>query len=412
MLKHSLLLSLLLSLSGFAQNLDEIFQEGKVNGNLRAFWFDGDRDLRHDRTALSVGGILNYQTASFHGLQGNVSFYSSNGVTSLTRMPEAGQTGNLLSDGSSINTLGEAALSYTVENTIVKYGRQRLSTPLTNDFYDRMLPNSFEALNIENNSMADLSLKGAYITKWKFKDSDTFLSPTQNFGFNENISMVGAVSKKWGMSNEIYNYYIPDGMNALYLQSESPNLLGESAPYSLTAKFQYLYEKGIGEKLFHLSSTSMFGGKLILTYDDWFFTAMGSVVGKQALIGTGGNGSKMGWGSFLPYTGMQIDGGEENAGAIAYGAITTHRFDKSFEATLKYLHIDQSDKHQRALDSLTDNPRPDSDEYNFDTTYQPSKSFRLRCRFAYLDYHPKTTDLYQHFAFDEFNTRIIADYLF
>jgi hypothetical protein len=41
MIKRSLLLSLLLSVSGSAQSLEEIFTDGKVSGNLRAFWYDG-----------------------------------------------------------------------------------------------------------------------------------------------------------------------------------------------------------------------------------------------------------------------------------------------------------------------------------------------------------------------------------
>lgn len=411
MIKYSFFLLTLLIVCE-AKSIDEAFASGSVNGNLRVFWFDGDRDLRSDRTALMVGGILSYQTAPLNGVQANVSFFSSNGITSLTHMPESGETGNLLSDGSSINVLGEAALSYTFEDTILKYGRQKLNTPLTNDFYDRMLPNSFEALSVENRSLADMTFKAAYITKWKFKDSDRFISPTQNFGFNENISMLGVVMKKWRMTNELYDYYIPDGMNALYLQSQTPNLLAQNSPYSLVAKVQYLYEKGVGEKLFNLSSTTMLGVKLIFNDDHWFFTGMGSAVGGQTLQGTGGNGSKMGWCGFLPYTGMQIDGGEENAGAIAYGVIATRRFDQTLEATLKYLRIDQSDKYQSGTASLTDNPRPDSDEYNFDTTYQPSKLFRLRCRLAYLDYNPDTTDLHKNRAYDEFNTRIIVDYYF
>jgi imipenem/basic amino acid-specific outer membrane pore len=84
MLKRSLLLSMLLSLSSSAQELEDIFKEGKVSGQLiRAFWYDGDRELRIDRTALTLGGILSYKTASYEGFSGGVSFFSSNGVTSL-----------------------------------------------------------------------------------------------------------------------------------------------------------------------------------------------------------------------------------------------------------------------------------------------------------------------------------------
>ncbi len=415
MLHRSLLLTTMLvctaSLSN-AESLYDVFKNEKASGQLRAFWYDGERDLRTNRTALTVGGILGYQTAPFYGVQANASFFSSNGITSLTQMPESGQTSNLKSDGSSINVLGEAALSYTYEDTLIKYGRQRLNTPLTNDYYNRMLPNSFEALTLENHSNPDVTLKGAYITKWKYKDSDRFISPTENYGFHRDIVMLGGVMKKRGNTNEVYDYYVPDVMNALYIQSETPKFLSESSPFNISGEVQYLKENGVGDKLIKLSSTYLIGTKLGVHYGDWSFTGLFTQIGDQSLAGTGGRYNKMGWGAFITYTDFQIDGETENAGALAYGGILTHRFDKTFEASLKYLQIDQSDSKQSSINSLTDNPRPDSDEYNFDATYQSTKSFRFRCRVAYIDYNPDTTDFYKNLAYDEYNTRIIADYLF
>ncbi|MDO9209073.1 MAG: OprD family outer membrane porin [Sulfuricurvum sp.] len=394
------------------ETLNDAFTKGKASGDIRVFWYDGQRDLRTDRTALTIGGILSYQTAPFYGIQANASFFSSNGITSLTQMPESGQTSNLKSDGSSINILGEAALSYIYEDTLIKYGRQRLNTPLTNDYYNRMLPNSFEALTIENRSITDITLKGAYITKWKYKDSDRFISPTENFGFHRDITMIGATSQKWGIKNEVYDYYVPDVMNALYIQSEMPKFLSIDSPFNLSGAIQYLNENGVGNELIGLSSTYLIGTKVGVHYGDWSLTGLFTQIGDQSLAGTGGRYAKMGWGGFITYTDFQIDGETENAGALAYGGILTHRFDTTVEASLKYLRIDQSDAKQSDPSSLTDNPRPDSDEYNFDATYQPTKSFRLRCRLAYIDYNPDTTEFYKNRAYDEFNTRIIADYLF
>ncbi|OHD84098.1 MAG: hypothetical protein A3D90_11560 [Sulfuricurvum sp. RIFCSPHIGHO2_02_FULL_43_9] len=76
------------------------------------------------------------------------------------------------------------------------------------------------------------------------------------------------------------------------------------------------------------------------------------------------------------------------------------------------MRIDQSDAIQSNPASLTQNPRPDSDEVNIDATYQPRKEFRLRTRFALIDYDSSSTSLYQSKAYDETNVRIIADYLF
>lgn len=413
MLKLSLLLSLLLSVSGSAQSLDEIFKEGKVSGNLRAFWYDGDRELRINRTALTLGGILSYQTAPYEEFSGGVSFFSSNGVSSLTEMPKSGQTHNLNLDGSSINTLGEAYLQYRGYDTSIKYGRQRLDLPLANDYYNRMLPNSFEAFSIENHSINHTTLKGAYITGWKYKGSDTFVSPTYSLGIDRDIAVLGATyspAPTWKI--ELYDTYIRDVMNALYLQIIDNEIWQSSDGIKFSGALQYLNEQSVGKNAAGEVDTYLLG--LIGTFSkgEWSLSALYTHIGDQSLLGTGGRYEKMGWGAFITYTDLQIGGESENAGAEAYGGVLTYRPGSTFEISTKYMRVDQDDIIQSNPESITQNPRPDSDEYNIDATYQPRKEFRLRTRLARIDYDSYSTSLYKNKAYDETNVRIIADYLF
>jgi len=413
MLKRSLLLSMFLSLSSSAQELEDIFKEGKVSGQLRAFWYDGDRELRIDRTALTLGGILSYKTAPYEGFSGGVSFFSSNGVTSLTKMPESGQTHNLNPDGSSINTLGEAYLQYSAHNTLIRYGRQRLDLPLTNDYYNRMLPNSFEALSIENRSIDHVTLKGAYITGWKYKGSDTFVSPTYTYGVDRDIAVLGAIyspNPSWKI--ELYDTYVRDVMNAPYLQIIDNAIWKSSDGTTFSGALQYLNEQSIGENAAGEVDTYLLGLRGTLTKGEWSLSALYTRIGAQSLLGTGGRYEKMGWGAFITYTDLQIDGESENAGAEAYGSILTYKPNSHFEVSGKYLRIDQNDQLQSNPLSLTLNPRPDSDEYNIDTTYQPTKEFRLRTRLARINYINGSTELYTNKAYDETNVRIIGDYSF
>jgi imipenem/basic amino acid-specific outer membrane pore len=413
MFKRSLLLSMLLSLSSSAQELEDIFKDGKVSGQLRAFWYDGDRELRIDRTALTLGGILSYKTAPYEGFSGGVSFFSSNGVTSLTEMPESGQTHNLNLDGSSINTLGEAYLQYSAHDTLIRYGRQRLDLPLANDYYNRMLPNSFEALSIENRSIDHVTLKGAYITGWKYKGSDTFITPTASYGIDRDIAVVGAIySPNPSLKIELYDTYVRDVMNAPYLQIIDNAIWKSSDGTVFSGALQYLNEQSIGDNAAGEVDTSLLGLRGTLTKGEWSLSALYTRIGDQSLLGTGGRYEKMGWGAFITYTDLQIDGESENAGAEAYGGILTYRPASTFEISAKYMRIDQSDSVQSNSASLTQNPRPDSDEVNIDATYQPHKEFRLRTRLAYINYDSSSTSLYQSKAYDETNVRIIADYLF
>ncbi|MDD2829384.1 MAG: OprD family outer membrane porin [Sulfuricurvum sp.] len=407
------LLSFIITTHSSAQNLEDIFTEGKVSGNLRVFWYDGDRELRIDRTALTVGGILSYKTAPYEGFSGGVSLFSSNGITSLTKMPESGQTHNLNLDGSSINTLGEAYLQYSGYDTVVKYGRQRLDLPLSNDYYNRMLPNSFEALSCENRSIDHVTLKGAYITGWKYKGSDTFVSPTYSLGINRDIAVLGAIySPAAAWKIELYDTYVRDVMNAPYLQIIDNAIWKSSEGTTFSGALQYLNEESVGDSAAGEVDTSLLGLRGTLTKGEWSLSALYTRIGAQSLLGTGGRYEKMGWGAFITYTDLQIDGESENAGAEAYGGTLTYRPSSTFEISAKYVHIDQNDARQSNPSSLTQNPRPDSDEVNIDATYQPYKEFRLRTRLATIDYESGSTSLYKNKAYDETNVRIIADYLF
>jgi len=409
MFKRSLLLSMLLSLSSSAQELEDIFKDGKVSGQLRAFWYDGDRELRIDRTALTVGGILSYKTAPYDGFSGGVSLFSSNGITSLTHMPESGQTHNLNLDGSSINTIGEAYLQYSGYNTLIKYGRQRLDLPLANDYYNRMLPNSFEALSLENQSLRNTTLKAAYITRWKYKASDTFVSPTISLGLDRDIAVLGAIySPKPSLKIELYDTYVHDVMNAPYFQIIDNEMWKSSDGTTLSGALQYLNERSIGIDAAGEFDTYLLGLRGTLTQGKWSLSALYTQIGDQSLLGTGGRYEKMGWGAFITYTDLQIDGESENAGAKAHGSVLTYRPDSNFEISAKYMRIDQSDAIQSNPISLTKNPRPDSDEVNIDATYQPRKEFRLRTRLAYINYDSGNKNK----AYDETNVRIIADYFF
>ncbi len=413
--RYSLLLSglMVFTTTSLAQDLEDIFKEGHVSGQLRAFWYDGQRDLRIDRTALTVGGILSYQTAPIAGLNGGVSFFSSNGITSLTHMPESGQTHNLNLDGSSINTLGEAYLNYKTGDTSIKLGRQRLDLPLANDYYNRMLPNSFEALYVENSSLKNTLIKAAYITGWKYKGSDTFLSPTYTLGIDRDIAVLGAVySPASSLKFEFYDTCVRDVMNAPYLQFIDNAIWKSSEGTTVSGAAQYLSENSIGLHAAGEIKTYLLGVKGTVSKGLWSLSALYTQIGDQSLLGTGGRYEKMGWGGFITYTDLQIDGESENAGAKAYGTILAYRPQPTFEISAKYMRINQNDAKQSNPASLTLNPRPDSDEYNLDATYQPRKDFRLRTRLARIDYDSGSTVLYQSKAYDETNVRIIADYLF
>ena len=395
----------------YAQSIDQILNESKLDIQLRAFWYDGKRDLKIDRTALTLGGIAEIQSGSYEGFSAKAALYSSNAVSSLNHMPESAATQNLQADGNNINTLGEGYLQYNGLKSTIKLGRQRLDFPLLNDYYNRMLPNSFEALSIENHTLNNTSIKAAYVTKWKYKADDTFVSMTDALRIKRDIAVIGMLytpSSDWKI--EFYETYIHDVMHAPYLQLNNKNIWHSSDGLIFSGGLQYLNEKSIGQNAAGKANTYLLGLRGTFSNGPWSLNALYTRIGDQTLLGTGNRYEMMGWSSFLTYTDLQIDGESENSGAIAYATTLSYTPAPSFTISTKYAYIHQNDSLQSNPLSLTNNPRPDSNEYNIDATYKIEKKFQLRTRLAYIDYLKESTALYKNKAFDETNIRIIADY--
>ena len=391
-------------------NVSDMLKNGKVSGDLKAFYFNGDRDNREDRVAFAIGGILKYETADYNGLKFGTSFFSSHSLGLNSDNKEAGNTDLLQDDGSSIDVLGEAYLQYTQGKTTIKVGRQRLATPLANDYYNRFLPNSFEALVLINKNLPNTTLIGAYVTKWKYKDSEKFKGMLSGVGLDKNIQMLSAIYT--GIPNtkiQVFDYYIPDTLNAFYFQANNKNLFDLGNNFKLCGAIQYLNEVDVGDNLAGKIDTNMFGFKLGLSKDNFKLTALYSKIGDGNLLGTGNGYSKLGWSKFLPFTDIQIDGETENNGAEAMGFVLAYNWSglglKDLKTYFKYVTIDQ--------DTTKNVSRGDSNEWNIDIKYKINPKNKIRVRYANINY-----DNYiqasngKNREYDEDNLRVIYDFKF
>ena len=404
-----------------ADNLADALKNGRTSVAFKAFYFDGDRENRTDRKALAVGGILKSESASLNGFKVGIAFYTSHdlirdgeqtaqkgsiangGSANVVTKNVGGNTEMLNSDGSSITVLGEAYLQYNTGNTMVKIGRQRLNTPLANDYYNRFLPNSFEALVIANSDIKDTTLIGAYVTKWKYKASDKFIGMTDGIGLDENVIMLAAINNSIKNTKvQAYLYMVPDVANAIYLQANNKKLI-EFEGGSVCGALQYLSQQDAGDAQAGDLDTYLAGAKLGVSYNNASFKVMYDKVGDDTIIGSGTSYSALGWSKFINFTDIQIDGEALNAGAESYGFVLDYKFG-NFKPALKYVHVEQDLGMSSAF---TNNTRPSSDEWNIDIKYKIDAQSKIRVRFANIDYDSDHKN-----EFDEDNLRIIYDYKF
>ncbi|ARU49770.1 OprD family outer membrane porin [Sulfurospirillum diekertiae] len=155
-----------LASSAFAASttLEDAFKNGKVSGELRAYYFSKTDSAGNNREDLFTTGILlNYKTDTFYGLganftaQGNASPFATDADKVRFNSDEYG-TGAVLS---------EAYLSYTLGKTTAQIGRMFIDTPLVSSSGSRMTKEAFEGVTVVNTDLPNTTLIAGYVQKFQ-----------------------------------------------------------------------------------------------------------------------------------------------------------------------------------------------------------------------------------------------------
>lgn len=166
-----------LTSSSFAasDSLADAFKNGKVTGELRAWYFDrdtGDQNTntlaKGDADIFSTGVMLSYVTDSLNGLslgatfQGNYAPFADNEAKNLygTDMYGSGAV------------LSETYLTYTLGKTTAKVGRQFIASPLVNSSGSRMIKEAFQAAVLINTDLPNTTLVAGYSDKFQGRTSN------------------------------------------------------------------------------------------------------------------------------------------------------------------------------------------------------------------------------------------------
>ncbi|MDD4505498.1 MAG: OprD family outer membrane porin [Sulfurospirillaceae bacterium] len=152
----------LASSSFAADNLADAFKNGKVNGELRAWYWDRDTTVA-DADIFNTGLILGYVTDSFYGFTLGATF-QSNYAPAADTDAKAMFAGDEYGSGA---VLSEAYVAYNMKNTTVKVGRQFINTPLVSGSGSRMIKQSFEGALVLNTDLPQTTLAAGYVSKYQ-----------------------------------------------------------------------------------------------------------------------------------------------------------------------------------------------------------------------------------------------------
>ncbi|AFL67717.1 OprD family outer membrane porin [Sulfurospirillum barnesii] len=182
-----------------ADSLADAFKNGKVTGELRAWYFDRDTDVpaaaggawdrkKGDANIINMGVILNYVTDSFYGLKMGATF-QSNYAPFADDEAKALFYNDMYGSGA---VLSEMYVQYTIDKTTAKVGRQFINTPLIAGSGSRMIRQSFEGALITNTNLPDTTLAAGYISKWQNRTSPDTTAKKSDVGEFERFNDDGA----------------------------------------------------------------------------------------------------------------------------------------------------------------------------------------------------------------------------
>ena len=431
-----------------SSTIAEAFANGSIKGlirysaqyrdsNLHVLQDSDINDISNEKKQQysALGGYLGYETAPWHNTSMGFTFYSSNpiGNNPSDRM---GLGGLDESNGeqAAYSVLGEAFLAYTLDDHLLKIGRQEMPNyrfvALSNI---RMTPVTHSGVIYETTALKNLKINAAYITQQKDRNAtefegmvraarvntgcgevdatgdclDTSKRPlirgefnAQDFGkdghyqgSSKEMLMLGGSYTYDSMNIELWNYWIDDFLNTSYVYAQQHVAINGSEK-SLTFAIQYANQHDVG-------------GHVAGNIDTWFYgiKAQFNAPGLTAFIAFNevayhensydGGSIFVRWGTPQMFNSFQVQD-SELAGTQSYGSGFQYDFGHlgllpGVVMRVRYGVYDMPD------DLSQNDARQDRQEYTFDLRYSFSRDsgfgiftqmqgLSVQLRLAYNDY--------------------------
>lgn len=323
-----------------ADTLADAFKEGKVSGELKAFYWDRDRNPAiSGESIFNTGVVLGYTTGSFNGFslgltgQANSAPFASSNAKTQFGWDEYGSGAQL----------SEAYLAYSAGKTTVQVGRMFLNTPLIASLGNRIVKEAFEGASIVNTDLPNTTLTAAYVQK--------FQAQTDGAG---NIGKFTTYSNPYGVSplleDGAYTLVAVNksitGLTLTAAYAEDLNTNGSMAyaeaaysamvnafTYGLAAQYYYSDKDVTGSK-----NADLYGLKASLGYGALGGYVAYSSVSKDATVTPG-----IGWGADLAYTGTIILSSSYPANTDAYAIGLSYAFTPTTTLATSYTVTDDDD---------------------------------------------------------------------
>jgi hypothetical protein len=194
--------------------VDNYDRGATVSGELRLGAVSIDDADSLNAETFSIGGKLGYQSSVYRGVSTGITFYTSNPMDGYD---EASLF--LSSDAKGYSIPGEAYINVLFGETNLMFGRQEIDSPFADTDDIGMIPNTFEALHLNNTSLANTTLTVAYLHRWAGVDSEmpeTFTRLNNDRGINV-FGVAYQSNDKWNL--QAWHYFAKAATDMSYLEA-------------------------------------------------------------------------------------------------------------------------------------------------------------------------------------------------
>ena len=317
----------LASSSFAADSLEGAFKEGKVSGQVQAYYFDRDK-ATSEGSIFSTGLDLSYETGLFYGFGMKATFQSS-------ASPFADADGKTMYNSSMWGSgaqLSEIYLSYTMGKTTALVGRMYLDTPLIASSGSRLNKQAFEGAAVINTDLPNTTLIAGYVQKYQARTdgNGNFGKFTKTFGtgsgypFNLNVEgdvdledgayTLAAINKS--IAGLTLTAAYANAIDAIAIYYAEASYEGKAANFTYGLAAQYYYND-LDHAALGKGDIDLYGIKATVGVGAFTFTAAYTESGK-ADGNLDGVVSGLGGGADLAYTMSPLNSDSYGADTKAY----------------------------------------------------------------------------------------------
>lgn len=211
-----------------ALSLDEAIKQGALQGSAKLYYYGIDKKEAADSHATSLGGSMQYTTATWNDLFARAGVHTSNAIGSREN-PASTYLFNNDNDGRAFTVLSESFIGYRRNQRVLKAGNFRLNTPMMNDDTTRIVPWSYRGIAFTSTPRGGVRLQLNHITHMRSYVSDQYTKESASGHIDNGITMLGIhYDPIQELSLFGFYYRAPHLYDSIVLQSDYKHPLSES----------------------------------------------------------------------------------------------------------------------------------------------------------------------------------------